>query len=293
VRKEAMPPVFRHMPEDNFAYEKFSARYGNIYTVRHAAQLIERALGRFRPAEDRWIVASDRVIDPYRPGLKYPAMSSAEFDVLTASHLAAVIDVIREADVFIFTLGLTEAWVSRVDGAVFPACPGTVAGEFDPARHRFHNFTTAEVNEDLDRLIGLIREINPRLRVILSVSPVPLVATATPDHVVVATGYSKAVLRAAAGEAALRHSGITYFPAYEIVTGPQAPADYFDLDRREPSPQAIRAVMEAFLARCECGNGSRITEMALPQPPANSVIQQLSSFVVQVDCEEATAEGRV
>lgn len=75
----------------------------------------------------------------------------------------------------------------------------------------------------------------------------PLVATATPDHVVTASGYSKAVLRAAAGEAASRHSGITYFPAYEIVTGPQAPADYFDLARREPTPQAVGAVMEAFL----------------------------------------------
>ena len=61
----------------------------------------------------------------------------------------------------VFTLGLTEAWVSADDGAVFPAAPGTVAGEFDPARHRFVNFTVDEVVADLDGMIEALRAINP------------------------------------------------------------------------------------------------------------------------------------
>ena len=163
------------------------------------------------------------MIDPFRPGLRYPARSDREFDLLTTQHLEAVRAAIGVATVFVFTLGLTEAWESAADGAVFPACPGTIAGTFSPVKHRFHNFGVEEVREDLRSSIALLRAHNPGVRVILTVSPVPLVATATDEHVLMATTYSKSVLRAAAGEVATREPSVTYFPAFEIVTGPQAP----------------------------------------------------------------------
>ena len=39
----------------------------------------------------------------------------------------------EQSEIFIFTLGLTEAWRSKKDGAVFPLAPGVSAGSFDPA----------------------------------------------------------------------------------------------------------------------------------------------------------------
>jgi hypothetical protein len=87
--------------------------------------------------------------------LAFPASTDREFDLLTAQHLARVVQAFREADVFVFTLGLTEAWVSALDGAVFPACPGTLAGEYDPARHGFRNFTATETKADLLEAFGL------------------------------------------------------------------------------------------------------------------------------------------
>jgi GSCFA family len=299
VRTEQLPSVFGNLAADNFSYGKFSAAYGNIYTVRQAVQLLLRALGRFSPREDRWIVGNDLIIDPFRPGLRYPASSLAEFDVLTAEHLGRVCAVFSQADVFVFTLGLTEAWVSRLDGAVFPACPGTVAGIFDPQRHAFYNFSATEVSRDLDEFIMLARELNPRLRLILTVSPVPLVATAADEHVLVATTYSKSVLRVAAGEAARRHSDVVYFPAYEIVTGPQAPHNFFNPDRREPSKAAIATVMRAFLSHCEtaplaasarpaANPATALTASAAPTLPSATTVA-LSAIVAAAECEEATA----
>ena len=281
--------AFSKLAEDNFGYTKFSADYGNIYTVRQAAQLLKRALGRFRPVEDRWILEDNLIVDPFRPGLRYPASSEREFELLTAQHLRNVVEAFRAATVFIFTLGLTEAWLSTIDGAVFPACPGTIRGEFDPARHAFHNFTLAEVSSDLDEFIALAREINSSLRFVLTVSPVPLVATATGEHVLAATAYSKSVLRVAAGEAASRHVDVSYFPAYEIVTGPQAPENFFESDRREPSVSAIQQVMRAFLAHCDTSFRLE-SETTLSTPSAaNDQILELSRIVAQADCEEAAA----
>ena len=307
VREERWPAVFGALAQDNFSYAKFSAGYGNIYTPRQAVQLLQRARGCFKPLEDRWPADDGSIIDPFRPGLRYRASSDAEFDALTAQHLRAVLAAVRQADVFIFTLGLTEAWLSNRDGAVFPACPGTVAGEFDPALHRFHNFNAAEVTQDLGALITLAREINPRLCFVLTVSPVPLVAAAQDEHVVLATVYSKSVLRVAAAEAVQRHRGVSYFPAYEIVTGPQAPHDFFEADRRSPSQRAIRTVMRAFLKQCETEYvladedvAPAVVDAALAKPQAEGAAQgggqamaayarELSNLIVDVDCEEAAS----
>jgi hypothetical protein len=304
VRRDRAPAAFADVADDNFNYSRFSAAYGNIYTARQAAQMLKRALGRFRPAEDRWVVANDLVIDPFRPGLKYPATSSREFDLLTAQHLANVLDAVRAADVFVFTLGLTEAWVSARDGAVFPACPGTVAGMFDPQRHVFHNFRAHEVAQDLEELIELLREVQPRIRVVLTVSPVPLVATATGEHVLLATTYSKSVLRVAAGEVTRAKPDVTYFPAYEIVTGPQAPFEFFEADRREPSSAAIEAVMGAFLSRCETEHLPDAGAVGVPDvksvsradvKPAtvsatDDFARQMSMLIAEAQCEEAAAD---
>ena len=148
----------------------------------------------------------------------------------------------EQADVFIFTLGLTEAWVSKIDGAVFPACPGTVAGSFDAAKHQFVNFSVDEIDRDLESFLSEFHALNPKGRVVLTVSPVPLVATATTNHVLCASSYSKSVASCrCGGQAAIRNSSsVRYFPSYEIITGPQAPAGFFEPDRRNVSPERRR-----------------------------------------------------
>ncbi len=303
LRTERVHPAFAHLPE-NLGYRNFSAAYGNIYTTRQLRQLLERSLGRFRPVEDRWHV-DGFVVDPFRPGLRYPAQSDAEFDALTDQHLRAVRAAFEHATVIVFTLGLTEAWESSEDGAVFPACPGTISGTFDPAKHQFHNFSVDEVRDDLTAFIHQVRAFNPRVRLILTVSPVPLVATATQEHVVVATTYSKSVLRVAANEVASSEPDVEYFPAYEIVTGPQAPASYYEEDRRNVSEEGVNAVMAALLASCEGGRpaeaaGATAVRVVAAQPRAEvapvrpaaapAPTSSLSEAIARAECDEAMSD---
>jgi hypothetical protein len=238
----------------------------------------------FVPVEDRWVTPS-AVIDPFRPGLRYPARSGREFALLTTQHLGKTREAFEQATVFILTLGLTEAWISRLDGAVFSACPGTVAGSFDPDRHEFRNFDAAEATADLREFTWLLRSINPGVRIILTVSPVPLTATATGDHVLTASIYSKSVLRVAAAELARLEPEIAYFPAYEIVTGPQAPDGFFEANRRNVSAAGIKAVVAALLARCEAAGEPGAT------PSPDTAAMRLSRLVSETECEEAAAES--
>ena len=283
---------------ENPYYEAFSARYGNIYTPRHMVQILQRALGSFSPTEEYWAIEGVYV-DPYRPGLRHPARSLDEFRALTAQHLRAVVRAVEQSTVFIFTLGLTEAWESLVDHAVFPACPGTVAGEFDPLRHGFRTFDVQEVSADLRDMIRLARSIQPSLRVILTVSPVPLVATATGRHVLTATTYSKAVLRIAAEEVANSVPNVAYFPAYELVSGPQAAGTSYEQDRRNVTEEAVATVMSAFFTVFLGTESARYAERErVPQEnrrdsvkPDSEALRTLVADAIQASCDEEMMES--
>lgn len=286
------PSFARH--EEHAGYRSFSAAYGNIYTARQLRQLLERALGIFKPVEDRWF-APPYVIDPFRPGLRFKARSEREFDHLTTRHLLAVRKAFERATVVVFTLGLTEAWMSAIDGAVYPACPGTVAGVFDANRHIFKNFSVTEIEADLRAFIHMLRGLNSDARLVLTVSPVPLVATATKQHVLTATSYSKSVLRAAAGAIAETEPSVAYFPSYEIITGPQASHDFFEPDRREVSEKGVKTVMAALLACCDAQGAGDIAKVnAKPASEPTTAISaeiaaEISSRLADGECEEAMA----
>ena len=74
-----------------------------------------------------------------------------------------------------------------------------------------------EIVSDLSQFLEELKALNAKARVVLTVSPVPLVATATGEHVLAASTYSKAVLRVACQEITERYPDVVYFPAYEIV----------------------------------------------------------------------------
>ncbi len=233
---------------EQYGYGLFTARYGNIYTARQLLQLFQRAYGQFTPAEDYWREADGRYTDPFRPRIQEDRFQTLEeYRADREHHFACVRRAFEELDIFVFTLGLTECWVSRDDGAAYPICPGTGGGEFDPAKYSFVNFEVAEVTSDLEQFMSLLRSVNSRARMILTVSPVPLVATAEDRHVLVATTYSKSVLRVAAEAVARTCQDVTYFPSYEIVTGSFSRGAYFAEDGRTILESGVAHVMRIFL----------------------------------------------
>jgi hypothetical protein len=250
---EPAHPIIPKETADAFHYGTFSARFGNIYTSRQLLQLIERAYGRFEPKDDVW-EQDGRFFDPFRPQIQPGGFASLEeYRHDRRQHLAAVRRAFEELDIFVFTLGLTETWVSQEDGASYPVCPGTAAGVFDPSKHVFLNLTCAEVVADMTAFLERLKEVNPRARTILTVSPVPLVATALNRHVLTSTTYSKSVLRVAA-EMLSQTPGVFYFASYEVITGPQARGRYFAEDLRNVTEEGVDHVMRLFFKHVTDGS---------------------------------------
>jgi hypothetical protein len=230
-----------------FNYGVFTARFGNIYTSRQLEQLFRRAYGTFTPVETAWVRAEGRLVDPFRPTIQPDGFATREeLDADRRQHLAAVRRAFESLQVLVFTLGLTECWQSEADGAALPLVPGVAGGSFDPARYRCVNLGVDDVVADMTTFITALRGVNPAAAVVLTVSPVPLNATAFDRHVLVSSTYSKAVLRVAAERLSAALDRVHYFPAYEIVTAPSAQGRYFADDLRSVTAEGVNHVMSLF-----------------------------------------------
>lgn len=256
----------------------FSARWGTIYNVRHLQQLLERALERFVPLERAWATAEGRFVDPFRPSVEPAGFATAEaVDEDRGRHLAAVRRLFTELDLFIFTLGLTEYWSDARDGAVFPMCPGRGRGVFDPGRYVHQNAGVAETCAALDGFVDLLREINPRARVVLTVSPVPIAATLESMHVVRASVLTKSVLKVAAESIAAKHDNVDYFATYDLVTANLGAEALYAADGRHVVDAVADRVTRLFAATYFGLDGT-------PSPAAGET-EQLTAALAG-DCDE-------
>ncbi len=249
-KEPALPGMSKELAS-RYGYGLYSARYGNIYTAKQLLQLAREAFGQFAPALPIWRMESGRFVDAQRPNIEPNGLPDLEeVTALRVRHLEHVRTMLTEMNIFIFTLGLTESWIHEESGTIFPTAPGTIA---TPAEGRegfaFVNFAAQEVAQHFAQFRELVLQHNPNCKFILTVSPVPLTATASGQHVAVATMYSKSALRAAAGELFMKYADIDYFPSYEIISSPVTKGFFFDSNMRTVSSQGVDFVMSRFLSQ--------------------------------------------
>lgn len=249
VDAEPAPPGMTTPTAQSFGYGLYSARYGNIYNVRQLLQLLQEAKGAFAPAEAVW-ERNGRYFDALRPSVEPEGLESREeVQAHRARHLRAVRRMVVSMDVFIFTFGLTEAWLHRESGTVYPTAPGTIAGDFDPETFEFKNFTFREIYDDFLAVRRILNRRNPNMRFLVTVSPVPLTATASDEHVLAATIYSKSVLRAVAGQLSKEFDDIDYFPSYELIAAHPSRGAFYEHNLRTVSSAGVATAMNLFLSQ--------------------------------------------
>lgn len=163
----------------------------------------------------------------------------------TYHALENVREIITSSDVYIVTLGLTEAWYDVEEQQYL--------WKFIPHRRRdakrFINkhVSYQENSENIAAIYNIIRQHRPDAQIIFTLSPIPLLGTYSGKGTVVANTFSKATLRAALGEFIQAHAQdekLFYFPSYEIVT--EWLPDPWEEDRRHVSYEARRQIMHIF-----------------------------------------------
>lgn len=102
------------------------------------------------------------------------------------------------------------------------------------------------MRNDLLAIISLAKTVNKGIRFLLTVSPVPLIATASSNHILVANQYSKSVLRAVAGDLSNVRSDVDYFPSYELIASHPFGNKFYDSNLRTVTDEGVKWVMRHF-----------------------------------------------
>lgn len=226
-------------------YTDASAQWGILFNTPSFKQLVEKAFGlrEFPKLLTKQVNEAGLTVysDPYRESIFFDSPESYEADYPT--HLAAVRDVFLKSEVFVITPGLNECWEYLADGSVLSRNP---RDEFLRALCRPKVLTVQDNIEALTDFIDIVRRFNPTIKFIISLSPVPFLATTRGDqmHVTEANTLSKSVLRVAIDEVVRMRPDVYYFPSYEYVT--VCRDDSWEADRRHVRRPVVRDIISLF-----------------------------------------------
>lgn len=170
----------------------------------------------------------------------------SESDALTIrDSMLEVYQNVKKTDVMIITLGYTEAWYYKPAEAWVNQSPANpklraLSEDFELVVLGFE-----ETKKILEEALSNFRTINPDIKFVLTVSPVPLGSTFTNDHILVANQRSKSTLHTVAHQLALTFTDVDYFPSYEIVSLSNRDIAFED-DNIHVKSSMVAKVMDCF-----------------------------------------------
>lgn len=145
-------------------------------------------------------------------------------------------DFLKKADVLFITLGSAFYYRLAANGNRVANCH-----RFPSKTFTKHLAEIDEIKQAFTDIITEIRDQNPALKVVFTVSPVRHIREG-----VVNNNRSKARLLEAVHSVAESMDNVYYFPAYELVIDVLRDYRFYDIDMVHPNYQATRFVFDAF-----------------------------------------------
>ena len=154
-------------------------------------------------------------------------------------------------DTAVFTLGTNHVYVERATGEIVDNCQKRPQREFEE-----RELTVEECADALHEAITLLRQANPKVNVIITVSPIRYA-----KYGYHGSQLSKAVLLLAADKV-IKEEGerVYYFPAYEIVNDELRDYRFYKADMLHPNEQAVEYIWEQLVATCFSAEAKQFLE---------------------------------
>lgn len=154
-------------------------------------------------------------------------------------------------DTAVFTLGTNHVYVERATGEIVDNCQKRPQREFEE-----RELTVEECVDALREAITLLRQANPKVNVIITVSPIRYA-----KYGYHGSQLSKAVLLLATDKV-IKEEGerVYYFPAYEIVNDELRDYRFYKVDMLHPNEQAVEYIWEQLVATCFSAEAKQFLE---------------------------------
>jgi tetratricopeptide (TPR) repeat protein len=155
-------------------------------------------------------------------------LSGAEIDAAIRDRIAELLppgwskentlQIIKDSNVFILTLGVAPAFFDRATGDFVLPRPSALNSRVLAEKYRYRTTSVQENVDNVLYLINFVRSVSPRIKIVVTVSPVPLVASFEYESAVQADCLSKSTMRLTAHEVVHNSdvSDIVYWPSFEV-----------------------------------------------------------------------------
>ena len=145
---------------------------------------------------------------------------------------------LKRTDILILTFG--TAWVYELKS---PKMLVANCHKVDQSLFTKRILSIEEITIGFQQLITKLKEVNPDLKVLLTVSPIRHTKEGLSNN-----NLSKSVLRVACQEICEAHDFVDYFPAYEILIDDLRDYRFFEKDMIHPNEQAQDYIWQKFSA---------------------------------------------
>lgn len=273
--------------------------FGTIFNPVSLAKLLTMALNGTQPDENRYL-ERDGIWFHYDFHSSLWANSQQELRHRLTATLAQTADAIRQADFLLLTLGSAVVYRHIETGKVVANCHKMPGALFEKYLYQYEH-----LQDDLRRLAKTLHKANPKLKVVLTVSPVRHTRDTLPLNQV-----SKSTLRVAAHELTVWNNWMSYFPAYELMVDDLRDYRFYEADLIHPNSQAHDYIFGKF---AECAFDAELRgfisewqsiSKSLAHRPLyndhgaahrqflNKLLEQLETLATRVDVSAELAEVR-
>ena len=231
-------------------FDMVGGQFGTLFNPESIRLTIARALdGSVPPPQEFGEQDGQYVHTGYHSLLARGSVEEARGAIESAN--AGLREALQHAEWLVVTFG--TAWVYRL------STRGVVANchRLPPSSFTRELLSPEEIVEGWCALVGRLRELNPKLRIMLTVSPVRYLRDGLRENSV-----SKGTLHLAVHRLTTTLPELYYFPAYEILVDELRDYRFYAEDMAHPSPQAEQMVwerlQEAWLTPSARENAKRI-----------------------------------
>ena len=216
-------------------FDTFVNPFGTIFDPLSLSRLLSYSINKKEPSPESY-VHSHGVFKNLELHSSFTGLGQDELALKINARLTSTHDFLKNAEWLIITFGSAFIYHHKETKTDIANCHKLPARDF-----KKYLSNKDELLNNFQDLLNQLIIFNPKLKVIITVSPVRHLADGLAEN-----SISKAVLRQLCYDTASTNSNVTYYPSFEIMMDDLRDYRFYKEDMIHPSDQAVEYIWQHF-----------------------------------------------
>ena len=226
--------IGNHLNDNKF--KVWNNQFGSVYNPISIHRLLLFGLKNESPPSESYL-QNEEVHLNYNFHSSHSALSQKELENKIVTSIREANEFLKNTNRIIITYGTAFVYRLKSTNEIVANCHKVPSANFAKSL-----LTEGEIIESFKNLYSKLKSINPKYKIILTVSPVRHLKDTLELNAV-----SKSILRLSCHSIVNQFSDVEYFPSYEILLDDLRDYRFYKTDRLHPTEEAIEYIWEKFV----------------------------------------------